>query len=87
MELSSGPSSTVNKVNKCIPGADPRFQIKLDVKGETKKAKKREDESPGKFVYRVRGPPWSCHIKKVTNNLVKQNEAHIYDFNHKQVKF
>ena len=36
---------------------------------ETKKlkleAKKKEEESVGKFLYRVRGPPWSRYIKRI----------------------
>jgi hypothetical protein len=28
-------------------------------------AKKKEESSSGKFIFRVRGPPWNRYIKKM----------------------
>ena len=31
-------------------------------------AKRKEEKSAGKFIYRVRGPPWNRYIKRMSKN-------------------
>ena len=31
-------------------------------------AKTKEEKSAGKFIYRVRGPPWNRYIKRMSKN-------------------
>jgi len=59
---------------------------------ETKKlmleAKRREEESEGKFIYRVRAPPREpIHKEGSKNNLAKQSETRVHSFNRKPHNF
>ena len=33
--------------------------------------KTKEEKSAGKFIYRVRGPPWNRYIKRMSKNIRK----------------
>jgi hypothetical protein len=36
-----------------------------EIKAMVEEAKKKEESSSGKFIFRVRGPPWNRYIKKM----------------------
>jgi len=48
---------------------DMTLKEREETKAMLAEAKEKEEKSLGKFIYRVRGPPWNRYIK----NRLKQN--------------